>query len=116
MKIVVHGAAGGEVTGSAYLLQTQAASVLVDCGLFQGSKTAEKLNVLPRGAGFQKLDAVVLTHGHLDHTGRLPMLVRNGYRGPIYATSATIDMTDLILRDAARIQETDVERENRKRK
>ena len=75
MNLIVHGAAGGEVTGSAYLLQTSKASVLVDCGLFQGAKTAEKLNVLPRGAGFQKLNAVVLTHGHLDHLMALPGLV-----------------------------------------
>lgn len=61
------------------------------------------------------MDAVLLTHAHLDHTGRLPLLAKLGYAGPIYATAATIELADLILRDSARIQESDAERENRSR-
>jgi metallo-beta-lactamase family protein len=114
MKITIVGAAGGEVTGSAYYVQTRQASLLVDCGLFQGGKKAEALNRAPTGPR-QKLDAVLLTHGHLDHTGRLPLLSHRGHRLPVFATPATIDMTALILRDSARIQAGDAERENRKR-
>ena len=114
MKITIVGAAGGEVTGSAYYVQTKSAGVLVDCGLFQGGKKAEALNRPPTKPK-QKLDAVLLTHGHLDHTGRLPLLAKRGHTMPIYATPATIEMTALILRDAARIQVSDNERKNRKR-
>jgi metallo-beta-lactamase family protein len=114
MKITIVGAAGGEVTGSAYYVQTKHSSVLVDCGLFQGGKKAEALNRPPTGPK-QKLDAVLLTHGHLDHTGRLPLLARRGQSAPVFATSATIEMTGLILRDSARIQAADAERRNRKR-
>jgi metallo-beta-lactamase family protein len=115
MKITVHGAGGGEVTGSAYLLQTREANVLVDYGLFQGARKVENYNRLPKKGTFDKLQAVVLTHAHLDHTGRLPLLTRSGYNGPIYATPATIDVADLILRDSAHLQKSDVERQNRRR-
>jgi len=114
MKITIVGAAGGEVTGSAYYVQTKQGSVLVDCGLFQGGKKSEALNRPPTGAK-QKLDAILLTHGHLDHTGRLPLLAKRGHTAPVYATPATIEMTALILRDSARIQAGDAERRNRKR-
>src|SRR5262245_2919998 len=116
MKITIHGAGGGEVTGSAYLVQTREANVLVDLGLFQGANKLENYNRIPKKGAFEKLDAVVLTHAHLDHTGRLPLLTRAGYHGPIYATPATKDFTDIILKDAAHLQKSDVERENRKRK
>jgi metallo-beta-lactamase family protein len=115
MKITIHGAGGGEVTGSAYLVQTREANVLVDLGLFQGARKVENYNHLPKKGAFDKLDAVVLTHAHLDHTGRLPLLTRAGYQGPIHATPATIDVADLILRDSAHLQQADVERQNRKR-
>jgi metallo-beta-lactamase family protein len=114
MKITIVGAAGGEVTGSAYYVQTRQASVLVDCGLFQGGKKSEALNRPPTSPK-QRLDAVLLTHGHLDHTGRLPLLAKRGHTAPIFATPATIEMTGLILRDSARIQAGDAERRNRKR-
>src|SRR6266403_1349009 len=111
MRITVHGAGGGEVTGSAYRVQTRDANVLVDCGLFQGARKIENYNRIPKKGGFDKLDSVVLTHAHLDHTGRLPLLTRAGYYGPIYATPATIDIADLILRDSAQLQKGDVERQ-----
>jgi metallo-beta-lactamase family protein len=113
MKVTIRGAGGGEVTGSAYLVESKDARVLVDCGLFQGQRKLENYNRLPRKDA--KLDAVVLTHAHLDHTGRLPLLTKARYRGPIFATPATIDVADLILRDSAHLQGADTERENRRR-
>ena len=115
MKITLLGAAGGEVTGSAYLVQTADANVMVDCGLFQGAKKLENFNRLPTSSALQKLDAVVLTHAHLDHTGRLPLLTRFDYKGPIYATSATIALAGLILKDSAYLQGEDAKRQNRRR-
>jgi metallo-beta-lactamase family protein len=114
MKIQFHGATG-DVTGSAYHVMTKRASVLVDCGLFQGGKRTRDLNRAEARLEGGRLDAVVLTHAHLDHVGRLPILAHRGYRGPIYATKATIDVATLILRDSLRLQQGDLERENRKR-
>ncbi len=114
MIITPHGAAGGEVTGSAYLLETKRARVLVDCGLFQGGKRADALNVIPGGQNTGKVDAVLITHAHLDHVGRLPLLRQCGYAGTIFATPATIQLAGLVLRDSAKVQRFDIERRNRR--
>ena len=115
MNITLLGAAGGEVTGSAYLLRTRDSCVMVDCGLFQGSQKLENSNRLPTAAALKDLHAVVLTHAHLDHTGRLPLLTRFDYKRPIYATPASIALTELILKDSAYLQSEDAKRQNRRR-
>ena len=115
MKITVVGAAGGEVTGSAYYVQTKHARLLVDCGMFQGGKKSEALNRPPTGRK-RKLDAVLVTHAHLDHVGRLPLLAKRGNRVPVYATPATAELAGLVLKDAVRLQAADNKRQNRKRK
>jgi len=114
MKITLYGAAG-DVTGSAYHVQTDQANILVDCGLYQGAKMADEKNRLPRALGAGRLDAVVLTHGHLDHVGRLPILAKQGFRGPVVTTQATVEMAGLVLHDSAKVQAHDLVRENRKR-
>ncbi len=113
IRITPYGAAG-EVTGSAYLLETDAATLLVDFGMFQGDKDDDARNIVPGRIHRATIDAVVLTHGHLDHSGRLPVLIRDGYRGPIYCTDATRDITEIILSDSAHIQESDYERRQRR--
>lgn len=106
MKITFHGAAG-TVTGSSHELEAGGRRFLLDCGLFQGRrKETEKKN---RVFAFdpKTVDAVVLSHAHIDHSGRLPLLVREGFRGPVYATPATIDLCHSMLRDTAHIAESD---------
>src|SRR6185436_17915998 len=114
MKIRFHGAAG-DVTGSAYHVVTDQASILVDCGFFQGRKEESAKNRRKAKPDGGKLDAVILTHGHLDHIGRLPLLTRKGYKGPIYATRPTLDIATLILKDSLRLQKQDLKRQNQKR-
>ncbi len=114
MRIHFHGAAG-DVTGSAYHVVTNQASILVDCGFFQGRKEESEKNRRQAKLETGKLDAVVLTHGHLDHIGRLPLLTRKGYKGPVYATRPTLDIATLILRDSLGLQKQDLKRQNLKR-
>lgn len=113
MKISLCGAAG-EVTGSGYLVDTGKARVLIDFGMFQGQDATHERNRSLGPVDASRLDSVVLTHAHIDHSGRLPLLVRGGFTGKIFATPATIDVTDLLLRDSAHIQESDAQRETRR--
>jgi metallo-beta-lactamase family protein len=87
---------------------------MIDAGMFQGGRQSEAKNRLPQGAQPHEIEAVLLTHAHLDHTGRLPLLIRHGFRGKIYATGATIDLAEIILKDCARIQSQDAQRKSRK--
>lgn len=114
MKITLFGAAG-DVTGSAYYVETDSAKILVDFGVFQGGKQKEIRNLTLPPIDIAHLDAVLLTHAHLDHTGRLPLLSKNGYTNPIFATPATIEVTALILRDSAKVKKLDMEKANRHR-
>jgi metallo-beta-lactamase family protein len=112
-RLTFHGAAR-TVTGSKFLLEAAGARVLVDCGLFQGLKKLRLLNWEPTHFDVSKLDAVVLTHAHLDHTGYLPKIVREGFSRPVYGTAATNELAKLILLDSAYCQEQDAEYANRK--
>ncbi len=96
--------AAGCVTGSQFLVSASERRVLVDCGMFQGSPEETERNRMPFAFDPDSLDAVLLTHAHLDHCGRLPALTRSGYRGPIHATRATVDLTEIVLRDSAKLQ------------
>jgi metallo-beta-lactamase family protein len=106
--------AAGCVTGSQFLVSTDRAKVLVDCGMFQGSPEEVERNHLPFAFNPKELDALLLTHAHLDHCGRTPALVKRGYRGPIHATGATVDLAEIVLRDSARLQVEFAERWNRR--
>jgi metallo-beta-lactamase family protein len=113
VRITFHGAAR-TVTGSKFLLEAGRAQVLVDCGLFQGLKPLRLRNWEPTPFDLKTLQAVVLTHAHLDHTGYLPRIVREGYAGPIYGTAATNELAQLIMLDSAKCQEQDADYANRK--
>lgn len=115
MRLCFFGAVG-EVTGSSTLVETSRARVLVDFGMHQGGPNAEARNRRVPPLEAERLDAVVLTHAHIDHSGRLPMLIDEGYRGRIHATPATIELCDILLRDSAHIQQGDADRLNRRRK
>jgi metallo-beta-lactamase family protein len=113
LRVTFHGAAG-EVTGSCYLVETHAANLLVDCGMFQGGRAESAKNRRafpfdPRG-----LDAVVLTHAHIDHSGLLPKLVRDGFAGDVFATGPTADLLAIMLPDSAHIHEQDAARDARR--
>jgi len=114
MKVTFLGAAGA-VTGSKYLVELGARRLLVDCGLFQGLKRLRERNWQPLPFDPRSLDAVLLTHAHIDHSGYLPVLVRGGDRGPVYCTEATRRLLSLMLPDAARLQEEEAEYANRHR-
>lgn len=105
--------AAGTVTGSRYLLEAGELRVLVDCGLFQGYKFLREKNWQPFPVEASSIGAVLLTHAHLDHSGYLPVLVAQGFKGPIFCTSATYDLCQILLLDAAKIQEEEAEFRNR---
>ena len=112
MRLTFLGGAG-TVTGSKYLLEHDGRRVLVDCGLFQGYKNLRQMNWDAWPFNPHSLDAVVLTHAHLDHSGALPLLVRNGFKGPIYTTAATTELCGLLLPDSGHLQEEDANFANR---
>lgn len=113
MKITFLGAAE-EVTGSCYLIQTDSATVLLECGQKQGSRKDEAENTNAFTFDISTLDAVIISHAHIDHSGRLPFLVKQGYSGPIYTHMATRALLEIMLLDSAYLHEKDAERDNRK--
>ncbi len=115
MKITFLGAAEG-VTGSNFLVEAAGKKFLVDCGLFQGSSKEEDKNYDEFAFNVNEIDFMLLTHAHIDHSGRIPKLYVDGYRRPIYATKATCDLCTIMLPDSGHIQEMEVEWKNRKRK
>jgi metallo-beta-lactamase family protein len=106
--------AAGTVTGSRFLIEACGQVVLIDCGLFQGLKQLRLQNWEPLPFPAEKIDAVLLTHGHMDHTGYLPCLLQQGFKGPIYATAPTREVTQIILRDSGKIQEEEAQKANHK--
>jgi metallo-beta-lactamase family protein len=114
MQITCFGAAQ-VVTGSCHKVDTEDFSFLIDCGLFQGGKDLSRRNYLPFSFNPGKLDFLILTHGHIDHCGLLPKLVKKGFSGKIYTSPATADLLPIMLRDSAYIQEKDTEHENKRR-
>lgn len=113
MKLQFFGAAG-EVTGSCHILEVNGLKMLLDCGLIQGGRKDEARNADPFPFDASKIDAVVLSHAHLDHCGRLPLLVKRGFRGPVFAQEASCELTAILLADAAHLQERDAEYRSRK--
>ncbi|MEM1400898.1 MAG: MBL fold metallo-hydrolase [Pseudomonadota bacterium] len=114
-KITFHGAAG-TVTGSCYRVEHGQGSFIIDCGLFQGNKTIRALNYEPFPFDPSKVDYMLLTHAHIDHAGLIPKLYANGFRGALHATAPSIDLLSFMLPDSAHIQESEVERLNRRRR
>src|SRR5690606_17941602 len=112
MELTFLGAAG-TVTGSRYLIRAGKRRYLVDCGLFQGLKELRLRNWAPFPVRPPDIEAVVLTHAHIDHTGYLPVLVRDGFEGPIYCSPGTVALCEILLPDAGYLQEADAERANR---
>ncbi|MDD3839567.1 MAG: MBL fold metallo-hydrolase [Clostridia bacterium] len=106
--------AARQVTGSCCLLEADKFRILIDCGLFQGGKSEERLNRLDFRFNPSEIDCLVLTHAHIDHSGRIPKLIKDGFRGRIICTKATADLLEIMLKDSAHIQEKEAEWQNRK--
>ncbi len=115
MQVTFNGAAQ-EVTGSCTLIETGQTRFLVDCGMFQGGREASDKNRTPFAFEPSDIDFVLLTHAHIDHSGLLPKLYREGFRGPIHTTAATAELLEIMLRDSAHIQETEAKRRARRRR
>ena len=114
MRIFFHGAAH-TVTGSQHLLEINGSRLLLDCGLYQGRREETYARNLNFPFDPRSVDAVILSHAHIDHAGNLPNLVRRGFDGPIYVTKATADLADVMLQDSGHIQESDAEFVNKRR-
>lgn len=112
MKLTFLGASE-TVTGSKYLLEEPGVRILIDCGLFQGVKNLRMRNWVPLPVPADSIEAVILTHAHIDHSGYLPLLVRNGFRGAVYCTPGTAALCEIMLRDSARLQEEEADFANR---
>ncbi|MBU6389557.1 MBL fold metallo-hydrolase [Patescibacteria group bacterium] len=112
MKITFCGA-NREVTGSCYLIKTEHASVVLDCGMFQGGKYAEDKNEMPFPFDPAQVDAAIVTHAHFDHTGRLPKLHKEGFRGKLWSTKPTAELSMITLRDSVRLMQEEAERHQR---
>ena len=113
MKIKFCGAAIS-VTGSCHLIITDKYKILLDCGQFQGGKAMEELNYMDFGFDPSEIDYMFLSHAHIDHCGRIPLLVKRGFKGNIYCTDATADLADIMLKDSGYIHEKEAEWKNRK--
>ncbi|WFA09458.1 MBL fold metallo-hydrolase [Tissierella sp. Yu-01] len=103
------------VTGSNILLSTKNHNILIDCGMFQGNKEKERMNYMEFPFNPKDIDLLLLTHAHIDHSGRIPKLVKDGFKGDVISTKATADLCEIMLKDSAKIQESDAEWENKKR-
>ncbi len=115
MNVTFLGAAK-TVTGSNFLVEGAGKKFLVDCGMYQGQASLEMENNEPFAFSVQDIDFMLLTHAHIDHSGRIPKLYKEGYRKPVYATKATCDLCAIMLPDSGHIQEMEIEWRNRKRK
>src|SRR5262249_17322250 len=105
--------AAGTVTGSKYLIETEQTRVLIDCGFFQGGHDLRDRNWEAPPFNAASVDAVIITHAHIDHTGYLPRFVNHGFRGPVYCSRGTADLLKILLPDAARLQEEEADFRNR---
>jgi metallo-beta-lactamase family protein len=114
IKINFLGAAG-VVTGSKFLIETSEKNILIDCGMFQGLKELRELNWSPLPVNVETIDVVLLTHGHLDHVGYLPRLLKEGFKGKIIGTAPTLAIAEIILKDSAKIHEEDAQKANKEK-
>ncbi len=114
MQIEFYGASGGDVTGSCHILRFNGYTVLFDCGMIQGGRKATELNKEPFPFDPKSIDMVILSHAHIDHSGRLPLLVKRGFSNKIHTQNASVELCEVLLKDSAKLAEYDAERYNRK--